>query len=146
MTCEDQCFTWHPAEIAGYLQLSPRTHIVIHMDAEETKTGKKRTMRSPRSGAEVPTGAHPKNTGGKKGRSGRPPGTWAEFMRQLRADPKVQAAVKEAATDHTSPGFRSAVKLLADYDDAKPAEKRQIVGPVDVRVTIEREGRRTTAS
>ena len=116
------------------------------MDAEETKTGKKRTMRSPRSGAEVPTGAHPKNTGGKKGHSGRPPGTWAEFMRQLRADPKVQAAVKEAATDHTSPGFRSAVKLLADYDDEKPAEKRQIVGPVDVRVTIEREGRRTTAS
>jgi hypothetical protein len=38
-----------------------------------TKTGPARTMRSPKSGAVVPTGAHPGNTGGKPGRSGRRP-------------------------------------------------------------------------
>ena len=31
------------------------------------------TARSPLNGAEIPLGAHPRNTGGKKGRSGRPP-------------------------------------------------------------------------
>ncbi|MHB1864363.1 MAG: terminase small subunit [Gemmatimonadaceae bacterium] len=50
------------------------------------KTGKQAVMRSPRSGAEVPTGAHSSNTGGKPGRSGRPPSAIRELLRGSFAD------------------------------------------------------------
>ena len=39
----------------------------------KTTSGKTGTMVSPLNGATCPTGAHPGNTGGKPGRSGRPP-------------------------------------------------------------------------
>ena len=81
---------------------------------------------------------------GNKG--GRPPGKFKDFLAELRASPEFQAALKQAASDPNSRGFGNAVKLLAEYDDDKPAEKRQIVGPIEVRVKIAREGRRTTAS
>jgi hypothetical protein len=47
----------------------------------EAKSG---TMRSPRSGAVVRTGAHPANTGGKKGRSGRKPDAFKEQLAGIR--------------------------------------------------------------
>jgi hypothetical protein len=58
---------------------------------DRMKTGKKTgtgalTMRSPRSGAEVPTGAHPGNTGGKRGRSGRVPSIVRELALESFAD------------------------------------------------------------
>ena len=40
-------------------------------------------MTSPKSGATIPTGAHPGNTGGKKGRSGRRPYAFALFAHSL---------------------------------------------------------------
>lgn len=40
-----------------------------------------RTARSPVNGAEIPLGAHPANTGGKAGRSGRPTNEIRELMR-----------------------------------------------------------------
>lgn len=40
-------------------------------------------MTSPLSGSTIPTGAHPANTGGKAGRSGRPPGALREAMREV---------------------------------------------------------------
>lgn len=41
---------------------------------------------SPLNGAEIPLGAHPGNTGGKKGRSGRPPSELRRLMREGAAD------------------------------------------------------------
>lgn len=47
------------------------------------KTGHRAgVMVSPLTGAECPTGAHPGNTGGKPGRSGRPPSIVREACRQ----------------------------------------------------------------
>ena len=43
-------------------------------------------MVSPISGAECPTGAHPGNTGGKPGRSGRPPNELREAFRNVLPD------------------------------------------------------------
>lgn len=44
---------------------------------------------SPINGAVIPLGAHPGNTGGKKGRSGRPADTIREAMRELGAEKGV---------------------------------------------------------
>ena len=41
---------------------------------------------SPLNGAEIPLGAHPGNTGGKPGRSGRPPSELRRLMREGAAD------------------------------------------------------------
>ena len=49
-----------------------------------TKTAK--VAVSPINGAEIPLGAHPGNTGGKKGRSGRPPSELRRLMREGAAD------------------------------------------------------------
>lgn len=103
-------------------------------------------MRSPLTGARCPTGRHPGNTGGKKGRSGRPPNELRAFLAALRSDPAVQAALRAALLDHTSRGFGVALRILAAYDEDKPAQKQQIVGPLEVQVRFAKEGRRTTAS
>ncbi len=61
------------------------------------------TARSPLNGAEIPLGAHPRNTGGTKGRSGRPPsvirercvGSFEErvsVLEEIIDDPKSRAA------------------------------------------------------
>jgi len=100
---------------------------------------------SPRSGVALPLGAHAKNTGGKKGRSGRPPNDLRAFLAALRCDPDVQKAFREALLDHNSRGFGVALRILAMYDDERPPEKRQIVGPVEIQVKIVREGRRVTS-
>jgi len=48
------------------------------------KTGKKTgTVRSPINGAEMPSGAHAGNSGGKKGRSGRRPSEVTKLAQQL---------------------------------------------------------------
>lgn len=89
------------------------------------KTANK-TARSPRNGAEIPLGAHPGNTGGKKGRSGRPKAKFKAFLAKLRDDPEFQQAIEDAATDPSSRGFSAALKLVTDYDDEKPAQRVQI--------------------
>lgn len=67
------------------------------------------------------------------------------FIAELRRSPDFHAALENAAYDHNSKHFNAILKLVAEYDDEKPAEKRQIVGPVEVRVRIARESRKTTA-
>ena len=68
------------------------------------------TARSPLNGAEIPLGAHPRNTGGKKGRSGRPPsairercvGSFEErvsILEEIIDDPKSRAADRIRAMD-----------------------------------------------
>lgn len=108
------------------------------------KTPKKSAV-SPINGNVLIPG-NPGNSGGKKGRSGRKPNAFKDFLAQLRADPLARVAFETAARDATHRNFGAAWKLMADYDEEKPAEKRQIVGPVEVRVKMVREGRRITAS
>lgn len=81
---------------------------------------------------------------GNKG-GGRPPSAFKAFLATLRTDPTFQDALEKAAKDPDSRGFSSALKVISDYDDDKPAEKRQIVGPVEVHVKVTREGARRTA-
>lgn len=109
-------------------------------------TAKKSAKPSPRSGYALPVGNHPGNTGGKKGRSGRKPNAFKDFLAKLRANPEALTAFETAAKDPTHRNFGAAWKLMADYDEEKPPEKRQIVGPVEVTVRVVREGRRITAS
>ena len=78
--------------------------------------------------------------------TGRAPKGFAAFLTELRNDEAVQDAIRAAATDPTSKGFAPVLRALTDYDNDKPAEKRQVVGPVEVKVRIVREGRRITAS
>ena len=117
-------------------------------DPAAPKTAKytaKTAKPSPRNGNRLPLGAHPGNTGGKKGRSGRKPDAFKDFVRaEIRDNPASRLALIAASKDATGRNFTSAWKVATDYDDEKPAEKQQIVGPLDVRVTIRREGKRTT--
>ena len=92
------------------------------------------------NGGKLRTG-NPGNKGG-----GRPTGAFKAFLAKLRNNPKALAALEAAACDPTLKSFGAAWKLATDYDDDKPAEKRQIVGPVEIVVRIEREGRRITSS
>ena len=68
------------------------------------------TARSPLNGAEIPLGAHSRNSGGKKGRSGRPPsairircqGSFAErvpVLEEIIDDPTSRDADKVRAMD-----------------------------------------------
>ncbi len=87
------------------------------------KTGKKtgkRTMTSPRSGATVPTGAHPKNTGGKKGRSGRKPLAFKELCKDILEDENTETSMRAAARTPKLPGYAALIKMLASYADGVP--------------------------
>lgn len=100
------------------------------------KTAKK-TARSPRNGAEIPLGAHPGNTGGKKGRSGRRPDVIAQLARTLldkhrlleivagiaRGDIEEEWFDQEGET-HSGPTKNSdrlaATRLLLEYGHGRP--------------------------
>lgn len=91
------------------------------------------------NGGKLRTG-NPGNKGG-----GRTPEAFKDFLKRLRADPEFQDELEAAAKNSLTKGYGSALKVVTDYDDDKPAEKRQIVGPVEVHVKVVREGRRLTA-
>lgn len=94
-----------------------------------------KTAVSPKNGSVIPLGAHPKNTGGKKGRSGRRPSTFSGFIRSLQGKKNVQDAIKSAASDAESKGFGAVLKLMAEYDPERPAPpKQELRGEVIVRV------------
>jgi hypothetical protein len=100
-------------------------------------------MRSPLNGAATPSGAHPRNTGGKKGRSGRPPVAFKHFLAQLRQDPKVQRQLQLALLDRESRHYAAALKVLTDYDDQLPAnltpEERAVRIEQFLRIAKERQ-------
>lgn len=87
-----------------------------------------------------------KGNPGNKGGNGAIPKAFKDFMRdEIRNGFKSRHALVEASQDPESKSFSTAWKVATDYDDDKPAEKRQIVGPVEVVVKVVREGRRITA-
>ena len=91
------------------------------------------------NGGALLTGGVPGNKGG-----GRPPKKFAAFMRGLRESGDVQQAIERAARDESSRGFQPVLRAMTDYDDEKPAEKQQLVGPIEVSVRFVREGRKAT--
>ncbi len=95
------------------------------------KTAKKTaatTARSPINGAEIPLGAHPANTGGKKGRSGRKPMAFRVFCADILDDPETQERIRAAAQDPTTPGWVGLIKLLASYAVGPPIPMAEMEG------------------
>ncbi len=81
---------------------------------------------------------------GKPG-PGRHPKSLVLFLKELRKSAAAQQALQRAAADENSRGFSTAWKYLADYDDAKPAAKKELSGKVEVTVKFAREGKKNTA-
>lgn len=96
-----------------------------------TKTASKSAPRlapaPPQGGARLPLGAHPKNTGGKKGRSGRPPLAFKRFARALYDDPEVQREITRVLRNHREKHFaavlRALLPLVATTEDAQVLAK-----------------------
>ncbi len=94
------------------------------------KSGKQKTMISPRSGSQIPTGAHPGNTGGKKGRSGRKPNAFKELCREILDDEETREALRAAAKSPSAPGYGGIIKMLASYAEGVPAQKVEVNRPL----------------
>jgi len=91
--------------------------------AAKRKTAIKTGKPSPRSGYALPVGAHPGNTGGKPGRSGRPKKAFKKFCRELVSSEEYQRALREASTSDEHKDFIGAAKLVASFATSKPAKK-----------------------
>lgn len=87
------------------------------------KTAEKTAKPSGRNGNVLPVGAHAANSGGKKGRSGRPTLAFKNFLAQLRDDPKVRTALHKTLKDNASRHYAAALKVIVDYDDQLPANR-----------------------
>lgn len=91
------------------------------MPTPPDKTAGKTGTPSPLTGYALPVGAHPGNTGGKKGRSGRPPQPFKKFLAELRQNPKVQGELARTLKDRNAKHYAAALRVLVDYDDELPA-------------------------
>jgi hypothetical protein len=67
-----------------------------------------------------------------------------EFLSAVRTSPDAQDALERAAKDELCRNFGNAWKVIVDYDEDKPAEKKELNGRVEMVVRVEREGRRIT--
>jgi hypothetical protein len=92
-----------------------------------------KTAVSPLSGGRIPLGAHPGNTGGKKGRSGRPPNWLREFCDNLLASPKCKAAVRAILSDANHPAFATMWKAAGDRAHGKAEQPLQHSGTIVIR-------------
>jgi hypothetical protein len=91
-----------------------------------TKTGRP----SPRSGVALPLGAHPKNTGGKKGRSGRKSKKFLALCLTASEDPYLwQASAKKHPL--------GLLDLSASYAHGKPTASVAIEGELVIRIVRE---------
>lgn len=93
-----------------------------HTPAPDVRTGKgTKKVVSPISGAEMLSGGHPKNTGGKKGRSGRKPRLFKEFCQRVIESPAVQDRVVQVLMRSRRPTEVASMFLgLASYVVEKP--------------------------
>lgn len=91
------------------------------MPTPSHKTAGKTGKPSPLTGYALPVGAHPGNTGGKKGRSGRPPQPFKKFLAELRQNPRVQGELARTLKDRNAKHYAAALRVLVDYDDELPA-------------------------
>lgn len=89
------------------------------------KTATKTAPAPKHGGFRLPLGNHPGNTGGKKGRSGRPPvKKFAEFLAELRDDPEgLRKTLEVVAQSPESRNLGHVLKLVRDYDPDAPERK-----------------------
>ena len=92
------------------------------MSAKKTAEKTARSKPSPLTGQTLPLGAHPKNTGGKKGRSGRKPFLWKEHCRDVLIDKTVREHMLVAARTPKLPGYAPLIKMLASYAEGLPEQ------------------------
>ena len=90
----------------------------------QRKTAYKTARPSPRSGVSLPVGAHPWNTGGKKGRSGRKPNNFVEWCDSVTKDETVRAVNLARA----KAGDIKVLTLAANYAHGKPTERVEVTG------------------
>ena len=93
------------------------------------KTGKKtgkRTMVSPRSGAEVPTGNHSGNTGGKKGRSGRKPAAYKQFLRDTLDSPEAREALEKVLQSDEHTAYASVLGKVIPHAYGQPTQPIEV--------------------
>jgi len=101
--------------------------------------------RPSRNGRRVPVGNHPWNTGGKKGRSGGISYQLGELLAELRGSEDLRETLMRILKDPKSRNLPPLLKLMAQYDPDRPAERKETQGTHEIVVRFEREGRRITA-
>jgi len=89
------------------------------MTTRPPKTATKTARPSPINGQRLPVGAHPGNTGGKKGRSGRKPDEFKAMMRALVSHDGAAKALQEIVNDPTHPQFVQAFRMAAEFGYGK---------------------------
>ena len=88
------------------------------------RTASKTAKPSPRSGVALPLGAHPGNTGGKKGRSGRKPFEITAAARAIFEEHGLLGAAARIARQAEKDSDRlAAMKFLASYAFGQPREQ-----------------------
>ena len=113
----------------------PKPRARKHTPAADVRTGKNSHEFVGTGGAILLSGGHPKNTGGKKGRSGRKPNVFKDLCRRVIRDPRIADRVEEMLFarevvtkdgkqveewKHGTSTFMSAVGMLASYVEEKP--------------------------
>lgn len=75
-----------------------------------------RRQPAPRGGRgfQLPAGAHPQNTGGKKGRSGRKPDAWKDICEGLATSDEVLRAAKAVLKNAKHPAWFGAWKFVGE--------------------------------
>lgn len=106
-----------------------------------------KTARSPITGAEIPLGNHPGNTGGKKGRSGRKPDAWRLELQAMVSSDAVLDKLETVLKDPNHPAYVGALKYASDHGFGRAKESVEVTGKNGAPLTIRfvREGSRRTA-
>ena len=103
------------------------------------KTAKKTATPSPRSGVALPLGNHPGNTGGKPGRSGRPPDEFKALCRELVTRKETLAAVRKILRDPDHPAFVGALRWATEHGYGRPLQRVEADSKVNLTVRLVRE-------
>ena len=97
---------------------------------------------SGRNGNRLPVGAHPGNTGGKKGRSGRRPNEHVEWCRSMISDPTHEAEVVKVLANADHPAYATMWKEVRAVAYGKPVQPHEHGGAnggdITIRVVRER--------
>jgi hypothetical protein len=81
-------------------------------------------------GGALNSGGTPGNAGG-----GRIPQAFKDFLKsEIRENATSRDALVKASQDDKGRNFKAAWDLAADYDDEKPAEKKELSGELVIRV------------
>lgn len=72
-------------------------------------------------------GYDPRRGVGKKGRSGRPPQEFREFMIALRRDSDVQDELRRVLLNGNSRGYAAALRALVEFDGGEDGPRRTVI-------------------